>query len=91
MYQGRLGERCVQVRNGRSDEAEGLCDLSVGSGGSDRERRRGLKRGNVAFCIVLAILFVIGAVIIVNDAVNHRGYNFQTRMEYRQMVSEGKR
>lgn len=50
-----------------------------------------MKRGNVAFCIVLAILFVIGAVIIVNDAVNHRGYNWQTRTEYRQMLSEGKR
>ena len=50
-----------------------------------------MKKENVAVCIVLAIFFVIGAVIFMNDAAHHRGYNFQTHTEYRQMLSEGKR
>ena len=50
-----------------------------------------MKKENIVIGIVLAIFFVIGVTIFVNDAVNHRGYNFQTHAEYRQMVSEGKR
>lgn len=50
-----------------------------------------MKKENVVIAIVIAIFAVIGAIISVSDAVNHRGYNWQTRQEYRQMVSEGKR
>ena len=40
--------------------------------------------------IGLVIAILLGAVISIDDAIHHRGYNYQTTKEYRQMVGEGK-
>ena len=83
MYQGRLGERGVQVRNGRSDETEGLCDLSVGSGGSDRERKSMKK---VILVLAIVALSVFSILTIAEDAKAGRGF-FTSAEQHRAWAS----
>lgn len=42
----------------------------------------------VTLAAIIALIF--GTIVFIDDAVNHRGYNWQTAKEYREMVSEGK-
>ena len=40
--------------------------------------------------ISIALLLAFAAYTIADDAINQRGYNYQTTKEYRQIVGEGK-
>lgn len=42
----------------------------------------------VTIAAIIALIF--GTIVFIDDAVNHRGYNWQTAMEYRQNLAEGK-
>ena len=42
----------------------------------------------VTIAAIIALIF--GTIVFIDDAVNHRGYNWQTTIEYRQNLAQGK-
>lgn len=45
----------------------------------------------IALTVLTVIMLGYAAYCIADDAINHKGYNWQTAQEYRWTVSEGKR
>ena len=49
-----------------------------------------MRKTTIALAILMAVVIVLGSFLIIKDAVERKGYNWQTTQEYRWNISEEK-
>ena len=49
-----------------------------------------MRKTKIALAVLMAVVIVLGTFFVIKDAVERKGYNWQTTQEYRWNISEGK-